>query len=147
MSNTEYTPSHKVAAMLAALAKKYKRSPLDDATLNTMCTVPEEQWPPELAGKVEALLKSEPKPAGGKPVVEVKAFKITFTMKVGDLQPAPEPIPNCKNSCVCRNKSRVFTGFCVGARLGAVEIGINRPVQRDFPWKRLCEVGSHIGSV
>lgn len=52
--------------MLAALAKKYKKSPLDDATLDTMCTVPEEQWPPELAGKVEALLKAEPKPAGGK---------------------------------------------------------------------------------
>lgn len=96
MSNTEYTPSPKVAAMLAALAKKYKKSPLDEATLDTMCTVPEDQWPPELAGKVEALLKAEPKPAGGKPVVEVKAFKVTFTTKVGDLPPAPEPIPNKK---------------------------------------------------
>lgn len=96
MNNTEYTPSPKVAAMLAALAKKYKRSPLDDATLDTMCTVPEEQWPPELAEKVEALLKPEPKPAGGKPVVEVKALKITFTTKVGNLPPAPEPVPNKK---------------------------------------------------
>ena len=96
MSNTEYTPSPKVAAMLAALAKKYKKSPLDEATLNTICTVSEDQWPPELAGKVEALLKSEPKPAGGKPVVEVKALKITFTTKVSELPPAPEPIPNKK---------------------------------------------------
>lgn len=96
MSNTEYTPSPKVAAMLAALAKKYKRSPLDDATLDTMCTVPEEQWPQGLSEKVETLLKAEPKPAGGKPVVEVKAFKVTFTTKVGDLPPAPEPIPNKK---------------------------------------------------
>ncbi|MBK7001896.1 MAG: hypothetical protein IPH35_18585 [Rhodoferax sp.] len=95
MSNTEYTPSPKVAAMLAALAKKYKKSPLDDATLNTICTVPEEKWPPELAGKVEALLKQEAKPAG-KPVVEVKSFKITFTTKVGDLPAAPEPVPNKK---------------------------------------------------
>lgn len=96
MSNTEHTPSPKVAAMLAALAKKYKKSPLDDTTLNTICTVPEEQWPPELVEKVEALLKAEPKPSGGKPVVEIKAFKVTFTTKVSELPPAPEPIPNKK---------------------------------------------------
>ncbi len=80
---------------MAALAKKYKRSPLDDATLDTICTVPEEQWPPGLSEKVEALLKAEPKPAG-KPVVEVKALKVTFTTTVSTLPPAPEPIPNKK---------------------------------------------------
>lgn len=64
--------------MLAALAKKFKRSPLDDATLDTICTVPEEQWPPGLSEKVEALLKAEPKPAGGKPVVEVNALRIVL---------------------------------------------------------------------
>lgn len=97
MSTSESQISPKVAAMLAALAKKYKRSPLDDATLDTICTVPEDQWPPGLAEKFESLLKPEPKPAGdNKPVVEVKALKITFTTKVGSLPPAPEPIPNKK---------------------------------------------------
>lgn len=81
--------------MLAALATKYKKSPLDDATLDTMYTVSQEQWPPGLIEKVEMLLSAPPKPAG-KPIVEVKAFKITFTTKVGDLPPAPELVPGKK---------------------------------------------------
>lgn len=96
MNNPEHTaPSPKVAAMLGALATKYKISSLDDTTLDTMYTVPEEQWPPGLGERVETLLNAPVKPAG-KPIVEVKAFKITFTTKVGDLPPAPELVPGKK---------------------------------------------------
>lgn len=81
--------------MLAALATKYKKSPLDDATLDMMYTVPQEQWPPGLLEKVEMLLNAPPKPSGRR-IVEVKAFKITLTTKVGDLPPAPELVPGKK---------------------------------------------------
>ena len=58
MSNSEYTtPTPEGAAIVAALAAKFKDNPLSNNDLGMVYVLPRDKWPQELEAKVEELLE------------------------------------------------------------------------------------------